>query len=58
MSEAELKNKEFLKCCQPLTDRDRRRLKALADHELYGETVRYMLDHNVKLEQEIISYAS
>ncbi len=58
MSEAELKNKEFLKCCQPLTDRDRRRLKALADHELYGETVRYMLDHNVKLEQEIISYSS
>lgn len=58
MSEAELNNKEFLKCCQPLTDRDRRRLKALTDNELYEGTVRYMLDHNVKLEQEIISYSS
>lgn len=58
MSEEELKNKAFLKCCQPLTGGDRRRLKALADSRLYGETVRYMLDHNVKLEQEIISYSS
>ncbi|MFR8547068.1 MAG: Wadjet anti-phage system protein JetD domain-containing protein [Lachnospiraceae bacterium] len=56
MSEAELKKKEFSTCCQPLTDRDRKRLNSLADTELYGQTVRYMLDHNVKLEQEIISY--
>ena len=39
-----------------LSERDRGRLKSLVENELYCDTVEYMLKHNVKLEQEIISY--
>ena len=38
-----------------MTENDRRRLKNLADKEMYGETVRYMLERGVKLEQEVVS---
>ena len=56
MSEAELQDERFCRCCQPLSERDRGRLKSLVENELYCDTVEYMLKHNVKLEQEIISY--
>ncbi len=56
MSAAELQDELFFRCCQPLSERDRGRLKSLAENELYCNTVEYMLKHNVKLEQEIISY--
>lgn len=46
---------EYNGCLQKLTENDRRRLKNLADKELYGETVRYMLERGVKLEQEVVS---
>lgn len=56
MSAEELRDERFCRCCQPLSDRDRGRLKSLVENELYRDTVAYMLKHNVKLEQEIISY--
>ncbi len=56
MSVAELQDERFCDCCQPLSDRDRSRLKSLASSELYRDAAEYMLAHNVKLEQEIISY--
>ncbi len=38
---------------KPLTDNDRKRLKNLADSE-FSDTVKYMLEHNCKLEQEAL----
>lgn len=46
---------EYGGCLQKLTENDRRRLKNLADKEMYGETVKYMLERGVKLEQEVVS---
>lgn len=56
MSVAELQDECFCGCCQSLSDRDRNRLESLAGSELYRDAAEYMLAHNVKLEQEIISY--
>lgn len=56
MSAAELQDERFFSCLQPLSAHDRRRLESLTDQELYREAAAYMLAHNVKLEQEIISY--
>lgn len=47
------KYKEYAK---PLTENDMRKAKALIHDELYGDTVRYMLDVGLKLEQEIVSW--
>lgn len=54
MSAEELKNPAYDKGLQPLTDNDRKRLETLQQKDLYKETVTYMLEHNVKLEQEVI----
>lgn len=56
MSVVELQDERFRNCLRPLSDRDRSRLKSLTERELYREAAAYMLAHNVKLEQEIISY--
>lgn len=56
MSAEELQDERFRSCLQPLSDRDRSRLKSLTGRELYREAAAYMLEHDVKLEQEIISY--
>lgn len=56
MSEAQLQDKRYGTCLQPLTENDRKRLTSLLGQETYQKTVKYMLEHNVKLEQEIISY--
>ncbi len=53
MSAAELRDERFCRCCQPLSERDRGRLKSLVENELYCDTVEYMLKHNVKLEQRL-----
>lgn len=55
MGVAELQNPEFASCLKPLTASDRLRLMTLAESPLYGQTVAYMLEHDVKLEQEIVS---
>lgn len=56
MSVEELSDERFRSCLQPLSERDRSRLKSLTSKELYREAAAYMLAHHVKLEQEIISY--
>lgn len=55
MSVEELKNSKYSMCLHPLTDRDRIRLQELKTRELYTTTITYMLENNVKLEQEIVS---
>lgn len=56
MSCAELQDPQFYSCLHPLTEQDRIRLKSLEKREAYRDVVAYMLEKNVKLEQEIISY--
>lgn len=56
MSCAELQDARFRSCLQPLTNQDRIRLKSLEKQGTYRELAAYMLEKNVKLEQEIISY--
>ena len=51
-----LTDPQYADCLQELTAQDRRRLKKLAEKEQYKQTVEYMLERNVKLEQEIVSY--
>lgn len=44
------------KSLQKLTFQDKRRLRKLSGKEPYKESAKYMLEKNVKLEQEIVSY--
>lgn len=55
MSINELKNSEYASCLHRLTDNDRTRLQELKTIGIYTDVSQYMLDSNVKLEQEIIS---
>lgn len=55
MSEKELQNPEYISCLHGLTDKDRVRLQELQKDPKYRTTVEYMLNNNVKLEQEIVS---
>jgi hypothetical protein len=55
MSSEELKNEEYELCLHSLTQNNIARLKELKEMDLYAYTVNYMLENNVKLEQEIIS---
>lgn len=55
MSRKELEDPRFKSCLRPLTQQDRIRLKSLEKHELYRDSVMYMLEKNIKLEQEIVS---
>ncbi|MGN1333507.1 MAG: Wadjet anti-phage system protein JetD domain-containing protein [Anaerovoracaceae bacterium] len=56
MGREQLKDKRFALCLKPLTNSDNARLQVIASMEPYKEVVSYMLEHNVKLEQEIVSY--
>ena len=56
MSEQELTDPRFAACLHPLTQTDRIRLESLEKQDAYRELAAYMLQQNVKLEQEIISY--
>ncbi|MBP3475080.1 MAG: hypothetical protein J6K48_01980 [Lachnospiraceae bacterium] len=55
MSTNELKNSKYDSCLHRLTDHDRTRLQELKTMGMYTDVVQYMLNYNVKLEQEIIS---
>ena len=55
MSVRELEDERFSGCLQELTENDKKRLGALLDRAEYRETVQYMLEKDVKLEQEIVS---
>ena len=52
---SELKNSEYRKCLHPLTEGDITRMQELAVMPEYRDVIKYMLEHRVKLEQEIIS---
>ena len=56
MSKEELQDARYKGCFLKLSPNDRRRLKMLADHEMYRDVVQYMLKNDVKLEQEIVSF--
>ncbi len=56
MYRKELEDPRFQSCLLPLTKQDRIRLKSLEKEETYRELVMYMLEQNVKLEQEIVSF--
>ena len=52
----ELADPRFQLCRKKLTENDRSRMKGLMEEEEYREVLAYMDEHDVKLEQEIISY--
>ena len=41
---------------KPLNQNDRTKARTLLENETYAETAAYMLAHDCKLEQEIISF--
>jgi len=55
MSKDELSQKQYESCLHQLTDNDTVRLQELKEMRVYADTIQYMLQHNVKMEQEIIS---
>lgn len=55
MSVDELGNRAYASCLHGLTENDRIRLQELKGVEIYKDVVRYMLENDVKLEQEIVS---
>ncbi len=46
----------YRNCFKKLTENDLLRLPALMEDDVYCDTLQYMQEHNVKLEQEIVSY--
>ena len=52
----ELEDPRFQPCRKKLTENDRSRMKGLMEEAEYREVLAYMDEHDVKLEQEIISY--
>lgn len=55
MSVKELQHTGYADCLHPLSLNDRGRLQELKGMDSYAEVVHFMLEKNVKLEQEIIS---
>lgn len=55
MSMDELEDACYAACLQQLSANDRNKLESLAKNEKYRNLAEYMLEHNIKLEQEIIS---
>lgn len=56
MSVTELQDPRYEKCLLKLSENDRKRLKSLVEYDMYRGVVQYMLEQDVKLEQEIVSY--
>ncbi len=52
----QLCDSRFEHCLRNLTDHDKSRLGQLMEETMYNEVLKYMTEHNVKLEQEIVSY--
>lgn len=52
----QLKDPRFSHCLKELTDYDISRIDSLMEDAAYSETLKYMKEQNVKLEQEIVSY--
>ena len=56
MGTLQLCDNRFRHCLRVLTDNDVSRLEALMGEAPYTEILKYMKEHGVKLEQEIVSY--
>ncbi len=56
MSRSQLEDSRFQSCLHPLTEQDRIRLRSLQKQEAYRDLAGYLLEQNVKLEQEVVSY--
>lgn len=56
MDESDLGNPTYGSCLKKLTESDISRLKRLRSDSTYSKCIEYMLKHNCKLEQEIISF--
>lgn len=52
----QLRDVRFSNCLRKLTDNDISRLESLMGDDSYSEILKFMKEHNVKLEQEIVSY--
>lgn len=48
--------KKYRNYCKNLEDNDIKKAQSLIDKGLYLDTMRYMLENNVKLEQEVVSW--
>ncbi len=48
--------KKYENYCKPLEDNDIKKAQSLIEKDLYVDTMRYMLENNVKLEQEVVSW--
>ncbi|MHA9738559.1 Wadjet anti-phage system protein JetD domain-containing protein [Robinsoniella peoriensis] len=55
MSVNELQNMEYTRCLHQLSHNDRARLQELKEMDTYAVVINYMLERDVKLEQEIVS---
>lgn len=56
MGVQQLSDMRFSNCLRELTDNDISRLGSLIGDASYSGVLKYMKEHNVKLEQEIVSY--
>lgn len=56
MGVRQLSDERFKGCLKALTENDLARLEGLKEDAMYCETLGYMKEHGVKLEQEIVSY--
>lgn len=52
----QLKDIRFSHCLREMTDNDMSRLDSLIEDNSYSDILKYMKEHNAKLEQEIVSY--
>lgn len=55
MGVEQLKNEKYKNCIVEISENDKNRLTTLLEDERYKECVRFMLDNNCKLEQEIVA---
>lgn len=56
MSVDDLTDERYKNCVKKLTENDRNRLSCLEETDQYSEVVRFMIENDMKLEQEIISF--
>lgn len=56
MGVSQLQDARFQHCLKDLTENDIGRMEALMEDTPYSEVIKYMREHSVKLEQEIVSY--
>lgn len=48
--------KKYRKYGRPMNENDRKKAETLMDRGMYMEEMRFMLEQNCKIEQEIVSF--